>query len=177
MSQEPYIHPTCDVSPKATIGPGTKVWNWSQIREDAVIGADTIVGQMTYIGVGVRIGDRCRLMHKAGLDTGVLIGNDFENQSAKWFARIATTELSLCLFRVWMIAFNRRYIERTGKITGYAVEQWLHSNEVQRCTAECRLQLTVDRGRADAGDLVGGHGDADASAAHAQTQFGAAGRT
>lgn len=76
MKAKPFIHPTCDVSPLATIGPGSKIWNWSQIREGAVIGSDTTVGQMAYIGVNVKIGDRCRIMPKAGFDTGVVIGND-----------------------------------------------------------------------------------------------------
>jgi len=76
-SSEPtFIHPTADVSPLAKIGAGTQVWNWSQIRERAVIGRDTIIGQMTYIGVEVVIGDRCRVMPKTAIDTGTVIGSD-----------------------------------------------------------------------------------------------------
>jgi len=75
-SKRPFVHPSCDVSPEAHIGSGTQVWNWSQIREGAIIGADGIVGQMTYIGPGVKIGDRCRILSKVGIDKGVEIGND-----------------------------------------------------------------------------------------------------
>jgi acetyltransferase-like isoleucine patch superfamily enzyme len=76
ITTEAFIHPTCDVSPRAIIGAGTKIWNWSQIREDVVIGSNTTVGQMVYLGVRVRIGDRCRVMPKVGIDTGAEIGND-----------------------------------------------------------------------------------------------------
>ena len=76
MNRPPFVHPTCDVSPRATLGPGAKIWNWSQIREGAVIGSDTVIGQLVYIGVDVIIGDRCRVMPKASLDTGVEVRND-----------------------------------------------------------------------------------------------------
>jgi len=76
MNRRVFVHPTCDVSPRATLGPGTKVWNWCQIREGAVIGSDTVIGQLVYIGVNVIIGDRCRVMPKAALDTGVEVKND-----------------------------------------------------------------------------------------------------
>lgn len=67
----PFIHPTAEVSPRARLGTGVRVWNWAQIREYAMIGTGTIIGQLVYIGVGVRIGERCKIMPKAALDTGV----------------------------------------------------------------------------------------------------------
>jgi acetyltransferase-like isoleucine patch superfamily enzyme len=75
-SNEPFIHPTADVSPQARVGPRTRVWNLCQIREGVVIGADGIVGHMTYIGPEVRVGDRCRIFPKVSMDRGVEIGND-----------------------------------------------------------------------------------------------------
>jgi UDP-2-acetamido-3-amino-2,3-dideoxy-glucuronate N-acetyltransferase len=70
-----FVHPTCDVHPQAMLGADVRVWNWSQIREGAVIGAGTVVGQMAYIGVDVHIGRDCRLMQKVVIDTGVEIGD------------------------------------------------------------------------------------------------------
>lgn len=74
--KKPFIHPTADVSPLAKIGPGVAIWNWTQIREGAVIGAGTTIGQSVYVGVDVVIGQRCRIMGKDALDTGVEIGDD-----------------------------------------------------------------------------------------------------
>jgi UDP-2-acetamido-3-amino-2,3-dideoxy-glucuronate N-acetyltransferase len=76
MNQAAFVHPTCDISPRARIGSGTKIWNWTQIREGVEIGRDNTIGQLVYIGVDVRIGDRCTIMPKACMDTGVEIGND-----------------------------------------------------------------------------------------------------
>jgi UDP-3-O-[3-hydroxymyristoyl] glucosamine N-acyltransferase len=38
MERTFYAHPTADVSPEATIGDGTRIWQHCQVREDAVIG-------------------------------------------------------------------------------------------------------------------------------------------
>jgi UDP-2-acetamido-3-amino-2,3-dideoxy-glucuronate N-acetyltransferase len=77
---EVYIHPTADVSDKATIGSGTKIWHEAQVREEAVIGKDCILGKGSYVDKGVRIGDFCKLQngvfvfHGFDLDVGVFLG-------------------------------------------------------------------------------------------------------
>jgi UDP-2-acetamido-3-amino-2,3-dideoxy-glucuronate N-acetyltransferase len=75
-----YIHPTADVSDKATIGDGTKIWHQVQVREEAVIGKECILGKGTYVDKGVRIGDFCKLQngvfvfHGCDLEGGVFLG-------------------------------------------------------------------------------------------------------
>ncbi len=76
MSKQTFIHPTCDISPHASIGSGTKIWNWSHVREGASVGSDNVIGDLVYIDVDVKIGDRCRLMPKVSIGSGVEIGND-----------------------------------------------------------------------------------------------------
>lgn len=42
MKQTPpdvFVHPSAEVSPKASIGAGTRIWNNAQVREAARIGA------------------------------------------------------------------------------------------------------------------------------------------
>ena len=39
-----YIHPTADVSPRATLGPGTKVWHHAQVRDARWQGATQTAG-------------------------------------------------------------------------------------------------------------------------------------
>ncbi|GLY05289.1 acyltransferase [Actinoplanes sp. NBRC 101535] len=69
-----------DIDPRATIGPGTRVWHLAQIREDAVLGADCIVGRGAYVGPGVQIGDNVKLQNHAlvyepaRLGDGVFVG-------------------------------------------------------------------------------------------------------
>jgi UDP-2-acetamido-3-amino-2,3-dideoxy-glucuronate N-acetyltransferase len=76
----PFIHPTADVSPKATIGPGTKIWQHTQVREGARIGANCIVGKGVYVDFDVTIGDNVKIQngvyvyHGVTVEDGVFLG-------------------------------------------------------------------------------------------------------
>jgi acetyltransferase-like isoleucine patch superfamily enzyme len=75
-----YIHPTAEVSPKATLGPGTRVWHQAQVREGAVLGRNCILGKGVYIDFGVQIGDNVKIQngvsvyHGVTLENGVFVG-------------------------------------------------------------------------------------------------------
>ena len=75
-----FVHPTAEVSPKATLGPGTKVWHHAQVREGAVIGRNCILGKGVYVDFGVQIGDNvkvqnyCSIYHGVTLESGVFVG-------------------------------------------------------------------------------------------------------
>ena len=74
------VHPTAEVSPKAQIGSGTRIWHFVQIREGAVIGQNCIIGKDVYIDFDVNIGDNVKIQnsaliyHGATLEDGVFIG-------------------------------------------------------------------------------------------------------
>ena len=69
------VHPTAEVSPRATIGEGTRVWHWSQIREGTRLGRNCVVGKDVYIDADVIVGDRCKIENFATLYRGVTIGD------------------------------------------------------------------------------------------------------
>lgn len=75
-----YIADSADVSERATLGEGTKVWHLAQVREDAVVGANCIVGRGAYIGTGVSMGENSKVQNyalvyePASLGKGVFIG-------------------------------------------------------------------------------------------------------
>lgn len=71
-----YIDETADVSPAASIGSGSAVWNWTKIREGAHLGAGVTVGQHVYIDHDVRIGDRCKIQNGANVFAGVTLGDE-----------------------------------------------------------------------------------------------------
>lgn len=79
-ARDVYIHPTADVSDKATIGAWTRIWHQAQVREGAVLGERCIVGKGAYVDKDVRIGDNCKLQngvfvfHGFNLDSGVFLG-------------------------------------------------------------------------------------------------------
>ncbi|OMH35182.1 acyltransferase [Tersicoccus sp. Bi-70] len=71
---------SADVSERATLGDGTKIWHLAQVREDAVLGANCIVGRGAYVGTGVTIGENTKIQNyalvyePAQLGRGVFIG-------------------------------------------------------------------------------------------------------
>jgi acetyltransferase-like isoleucine patch superfamily enzyme len=81
-SQSPgvRIHPSADVSDKASIGPGTAIWQQVQIRDRATVGRECVLGKGVFIDLDVRIGDRCKLENGAAvfrgmsLEDGVFLG-------------------------------------------------------------------------------------------------------
>jgi UDP-2-acetamido-3-amino-2,3-dideoxy-glucuronate N-acetyltransferase len=77
---QPSIHPTAEVSPQATIGPGTRVWHQVQIRERASLGSNCIVGKGAYIDFDVPIGNNVKIQnsvfvyHGVTVEDGVFLG-------------------------------------------------------------------------------------------------------
>jgi UDP-2-acetamido-3-amino-2,3-dideoxy-glucuronate N-acetyltransferase len=74
------IAPSADVSDRAVLGAGTKIWHLAQVREDATLGENCIVGRGAYVGTGVHIGDNTKIQNyalvyePAKLGNGVFIG-------------------------------------------------------------------------------------------------------
>ena len=74
------IHETAEVSNKAQVGEGTKVWHQAQIRENASVGANCIIGKGVYIDFGVVIGNNVKIQngvsiyHGVTIEDGVFIG-------------------------------------------------------------------------------------------------------
>jgi acetyltransferase-like isoleucine patch superfamily enzyme len=61
------------VDSRAELGPGVRVWHWTQVREGAVIGAESIVGKGCYVDAGVRIGSRVKIQSNVSIFHGVTI--------------------------------------------------------------------------------------------------------
>jgi acetyltransferase-like isoleucine patch superfamily enzyme len=75
-----FVHPTADVSPKASVGEGSKIWQHCQVREGTVIGQNCILSKGVYIDLGVRIGNNVKIQngvsvyHGVTLEDGVFCG-------------------------------------------------------------------------------------------------------
>ncbi len=70
-----YVHPTAEVDPRAMIGPGTSIWNWTKVREGARVGALCRIGQGVYIDRDVSVGDGCKIQNGVSVYAGVTLGN------------------------------------------------------------------------------------------------------
>jgi acetyltransferase-like isoleucine patch superfamily enzyme len=69
------IHPTADVSPKAVVGDGTRIWHWVQVREGARIGRNCVLGKDAYVDTAVVVGDDCKIENFATLFRGLTVGS------------------------------------------------------------------------------------------------------
>jgi acetyltransferase-like isoleucine patch superfamily enzyme len=76
VTNDVFIHPTANVSNKASIGAGTKVWINVQVREDSHIGSGCILSKDVYIDHSVHIGDRCKIQNSVSVYHGVEIGDE-----------------------------------------------------------------------------------------------------
>jgi acetyltransferase-like isoleucine patch superfamily enzyme len=69
------IAETADVSPEASIGPGSAIWHLAQVREGAVLGEACGVGRGAYIGPGVRIGRNVKIQNYALVYEPAVVGD------------------------------------------------------------------------------------------------------
>lgn len=71
-----YIHNTAEVSDRATVGEGTKIWNQAQVREGAIIGENCIISKNVYIDENVHIGNRVKIQNNVNVYHGVTVEDD-----------------------------------------------------------------------------------------------------
>jgi UDP-2-acetamido-3-amino-2,3-dideoxy-glucuronate N-acetyltransferase len=73
-ADKPYfVHPSSFVDEPCTIGAGTKIWHFSHVMKDSVIGRDCNIGQNVVVSPGVRIGNGCKIQNNVSLYTGVIL--------------------------------------------------------------------------------------------------------
>lgn len=69
-----YIHSTAIVETDIkNIGDNVKIWAFSHICKDALIGSDVTIGEGVYIGPGVIVSKLCKIQNGAQLFTGVFL--------------------------------------------------------------------------------------------------------
>ncbi|HET7746730.1 MAG TPA: acyltransferase, partial [Vicinamibacteria bacterium] len=55
------------------IGEGTKIWHFSHVMKEAVIGRRCNIGQNVLVASGVRMGNNCKIQNNVSLYTGVVL--------------------------------------------------------------------------------------------------------
>ncbi|RAP31470.1 N-acetyltransferase [Candidatus Marinamargulisbacteria bacterium SCGC AG-414-C22] len=70
-----YLHDTVICDKSATLGPGVKVWQFSSIQKNAVIGEGCILGQSVNVGPNVSIGKKCKIQNNVSIYEGVELGD------------------------------------------------------------------------------------------------------
>ena len=76
MDDTIYIHPTSDVSPKASIGDGTKIWQHCTVLAGARIGESSLLSQNVYIEGRTIIGDKVKIKNNVSIYECVTIEDE-----------------------------------------------------------------------------------------------------
>lgn len=76
MKEKVRIHPTAVIDEGAHIGAGSRVWHFSHIMPEAVIGRDCVIGQNVFVADSVVLGDRVKVQNNVSLYTGVICEDD-----------------------------------------------------------------------------------------------------
>lgn len=77
MAQLGYTaHPTAVIDEGCTIGQGTKIWHFSHIMPNCVIGENCNIGQNVVISPEVVLGRNVKIQNNVSLYTGVICGDD-----------------------------------------------------------------------------------------------------
>ncbi|HWR74570.1 MAG TPA: acyltransferase [Bacteroidales bacterium] len=76
MDKEFYAHETAVIDEGCTIGKGTKIWHFSHIMKDSVIGEKCNIGQNVVVSPGVRLGNNVKVQNNVSIYTGVICEDD-----------------------------------------------------------------------------------------------------
>ena len=71
-----FVHSTAVIDQPVTIGAGTKVWHFSHIMQDAVLGERCILGQNVVVASGVTIGSNVKIQNNVSVYAGVILEDD-----------------------------------------------------------------------------------------------------
>ncbi len=70
------IHPTAIIDPGASIGEGTKIWHFSHVMPDSIIGKSCSLGQNVVMMSGASLGDNVKVQNNVSIYTGVHCEDD-----------------------------------------------------------------------------------------------------
>jgi len=76
MEGEFFAHETAVIDEGCTIGRGTKIWHFSHIMKDSVIGEKCNIGQNVVVSPGVILGNNVKVQNNVSIYTGVICEDD-----------------------------------------------------------------------------------------------------
>jgi len=71
-----YAHPTAVVDEPVQIGEGTKIWHFSHVMKNAIIGENCVFGQNCNVDSSVIVGNKVKVQNNVSLYTGLIVEDD-----------------------------------------------------------------------------------------------------
>ena len=85
-----FVHPSSYVDEPCVIGAGTRIWHFSHVMRDCVIGEGCNIGQNVVISPGVRIGRNVKIQNNVSVYTGVILEDDVFCGPSMVFTNVVT---------------------------------------------------------------------------------------
>jgi UDP-2-acetamido-3-amino-2,3-dideoxy-glucuronate N-acetyltransferase len=76
MEKEYFAHETAVIDEGCSIGRGTKIWHFSHIMTESVIGEGCNIGQNVVVSPGVILGNNVKVQNNVSIYTGVICEDD-----------------------------------------------------------------------------------------------------
>src|SRR5688500_17253113 len=76
MKENYFAHPTAVIDEGCEIGSGVKIWHFSHIMPNSVIGDDCNIGQIVVVSSGVKLGKNVKVQNNVSLYEGVICEDD-----------------------------------------------------------------------------------------------------
>lgn len=71
-----YVHESSYIDDPCEIGEGTRIWHFSHIMKDSIIGDKCNIGQNVFISSGVILGNNVKVQNNVSIYTGVICEDD-----------------------------------------------------------------------------------------------------
>lgn len=85
-----FAHESAFVDQPVTIGNGTKIWHFSHVCANAVIGRNCSIGQNVFVATRTRIGDGVKIQNNVSIYEGVEIEDEVFCGPSMVFTNVAT---------------------------------------------------------------------------------------
>lgn len=76
MNKEYFAHETAVIDEGCSIGKGTKIWHFTHVMPDSVIGENCNIGQNVVISPEVVLGNNVKIQNNVSIYTGVICEDD-----------------------------------------------------------------------------------------------------
>lgn len=76
MADKYFAHPTAVIDDGSSIGAGTKIWHFTHIMPNCIIGENCNIGQNVVVSPGVILGKNVKVQNNVSIYTGVVCEDD-----------------------------------------------------------------------------------------------------
>jgi UDP-2-acetamido-3-amino-2,3-dideoxy-glucuronate N-acetyltransferase len=71
-----FIHETAEIDEQVEIGADTKVWHFSHVLKNSIVGSGCNIGQNVVVGPDVRVGNNCKIQNNVSVYKEVTLEDD-----------------------------------------------------------------------------------------------------